>query len=157
VAKLEAAIGAGERATRTASSFLVARRGETGVLHGGAETTYVAGFAHSSGGTGLVTQTVGVPLPGVVRQGLTLEALGRGDIEGAEGTLTLGARLGLLRAVELPSRQTPAGPVTTPVLDDSETAFEGVAPGGALLLVVGRHAGEKRPAVVAVLRARTLR
>ena len=59
--------------------------------------------------------------------------------------------------LEMPSAHTPTGPIATPSLDDEETAFEGVAPSGALVLVVGRHAGEKRPAMIAVMRARLLK
>jgi hypothetical protein len=154
LATLESEAIAGERVSRVASGFLVARRGETSVLHGGNETAYISGFEQSSGGTGMMVEKVSVPFASLVRQGLALEALGRGDVSGAEGTLTLGARVGLLRLTELPSTQTPAGVLKTPVLEEASTEFEGIAPAGALVLVVGRHPGEKRPAVVAVLQVR---
>jgi hypothetical protein len=157
LAKLEAALAAGDRASRTASGFVIAQRGDVAVLHGGGESTFVEDFEHASGGTGMTVATVGIPHVGLVRQGLNLEALGRGDVTGAEDTLTLGARLGLARVTELPQAHTPTGALTTPVLDDARTSFDGIAPSGALVLVVGRHAGEKRPVVVAVLRGRLLR
>jgi hypothetical protein len=155
--KLEGALKDGERAERTTTAFVVVERGDVGVVVGGTETTYHAGFEHSSGGTGQEIATVGLPILGVLRQGLALEALGHGDRSGGEGALVLDARVGLARATGTDTAKTPEGPITTPTVDDSETSFEGLVPEGAIALLANRVAGEKRPALLGVLRARAAR
>lgn len=152
--KLEGALKEGERAARTTTAFVVAERGDVGVVAGGTEAVYLSDFEHSSGGTGVTVATVGLPILGVLRQGLALEALGHGERASGEGALVLDARVGLARATGTGTAATPEGRITTPTVDDSETAFEGLVPDGAIALLANRVAGEKRPAVLGVLRAR---
>jgi len=152
--KLDASIKDGDRAVRATSAFVVAQRGDVGVVAGGTETSYVSGFEYSSGGTGTYVETAGVPLTAFAREGLALEALAHGDGSGAEGALVLDARIGLARTTDTFVSRTPGGPIATPAVDDSESKFDGLVPEGAIALLANRAPGEKRPALVGVLRAR---
>jgi len=97
-----------------------------------------------------------VPEVGIAREGLTVEALGHSDALSGEGALLLDARVAHARMKELSKGHTPSGTVSIPVMDEARAAFNGLVPEGALLLVVGRRATEKRPALVVVLRGRLL-
>ncbi len=162
LAPLDAALAEGTRAAREAQAFLLVERGDVGVLHAGSELAYIADYEQSSGGTGSVVRTVAGPILGLVRQGLTIEALGHGDAStthggSGEGALVLDTRVGSVRLAELSPAHTPAGPIGTPVLDLARGSFDGLVPGGALALIVDRRAAEARPAVVALIRARVVR
>jgi hypothetical protein len=154
--RLDALAAAGERASRVASGFVVAQRGDLAVIQGAIERSYVSTFETSSGGTNAVCEVVTVPIVGISREGVTLEALGHGDALAGEGALSLDARVALGRITDMAKGHTPGGTVTVPVMDEAHAAFNGLMPGGGLLLVVGRRTGEKRPALGVVLRGRLL-
>ena len=157
LAPLDAALAEGTRAAREAQAFLLVERGDVGVLHAGSELAYIADYEQSSGGVDKVVRTVAGPILGLVRQGLTIEALGHGDNASGEGALVLDTRVGSVRLAELSPAHTPAGPIGTPVLDLARGSFDGLVPGGALALIVDRRAAEARPAVVALVRARVVK
>ncbi len=156
LARLDALAAAGERASRVASGFVVAQRGDLAVVQGAIERSYVCTFETVSGGTSSVLEVVTVPVVGISREGVTLEALGHGDALAGEGALSLDARVALGRITDMAKGHTPGGTVSVPVMDEAHAAFNGLVPGGGLLLVVGRRAGEKRPALGVVLRGRLL-
>src|SRR5262249_45553356 len=145
------------RAAREAQAFLLVERGDMGVLHAGSELAYIADYELSSGGVDKIVKTVAAPIPGLVRQGLTIEALGHGGNASGEGALVLDTRVASAKLAELAPSPPPAGAIGTPVLDLARGNFDGLVPGGALALIVDRRAAEARPAVVALIRARVAR
>lgn len=142
LARLDGAVRAGA-ARLTGSATLSALSEQRVYLHQGDERAYVADYERSSGGTGMVTETVPDPIVEVLRAGLALEVRPTVvDADAGGPRVALDVRFARSTPLTFVDRQTPWGVLTTPRVSMDSVRTSAQVPAGAGVLVFAARGTE---------------